>query len=124
MNARSLLPKLDMIQIRACSICADIIVVSETWLSKSILDKDVAIDGYNIYHSDRPRKGSGGCLCNCLDAQVLFSGFAPKHFEILALGFHLFGNQPLTFVCCYWPLLTSPNILPSSVQLLSELHFN
>ncbi len=41
-----------MMRIWIESTGTDLIVVSKTWLSKSILDKDVAIDGYNIYRSD------------------------------------------------------------------------
>ena len=50
-NARSLLSnmKMDMLKIWVESTGADVIVISETWLSKSVLDKDVAIEGFNIF---------------------------------------------------------------------------
>lgn len=50
-------------------------VLSETWLSKSITDNDIHIDGYNVFRTDRPRRGGGvaifvkkqvPCECPCL----------------------------------------------------------
>lgn len=63
-NARSLLPKIDMLQLWAESTGSDLIVVSQTWLSNSTLDKDAAIDGLDIYRSDRPRKGGRVAMLN------------------------------------------------------------
>jgi hypothetical protein len=34
-------------------------VFSETWLSKSVLDNDICINGYNVYRTDRVKKGEG-----------------------------------------------------------------
>lgn len=47
-NARSVVSKVDMIRIWVCLTGADILVVSETWLSKFI---QLAIDGFNIVRS-------------------------------------------------------------------------
>lgn len=102
-NARSLLPKMDMLRIWSESTGADLFIVSETWLSKKILDKDVGIYGFNIYRSDRPRKGGGVAICvkHNLAARVIFSKSAVKQFEILALKIDLSGGQFLTVVGCY-----------------------
>ena len=43
LNVRSLLPKLDLVKIWARSTDTDVLVLSETWLKKSITDKDIAI---------------------------------------------------------------------------------
>ena len=59
LNLRSMIAKMDMLRIWALSPEADVIVISESWLSKSVLDKDVSIDGYNIYRTDRPKRGGG-----------------------------------------------------------------
>lgn len=61
-NAASLLPKLDMVIICADSAGADIIVVSETWMLKSITDKDVAIGGFTIFGADCPKKDGGEAM--------------------------------------------------------------
>ena len=38
---------------------ADIVIISETWLTKSITNKDISILRYNVYRADRPKKGGG-----------------------------------------------------------------
>ena len=104
---------------------ADLIIVSETWLSKKILDKDVGIDGFNIYRSDRPRKGGGVAIYvkQNLAEQVIFSKSAVKQFDILALKIDLSGGQFLTVVGCYRPPSATNDTLSSLMQLLSQLQF-
>ncbi len=51
------LPKMDLARIWAKNTSADIIVISETWLNKMVLDKAIGIDGYTVYRADRPREG-------------------------------------------------------------------
>ena len=51
-----------MIRIWLKSIDADIVVISETWLTKSVNDDDINMDGYNVYRADRAKKG-GGVAC-------------------------------------------------------------
>lgn len=50
-NALSSLPKMDILRVWACSSSADITVVSESQLSNFIVIKDVAVGGFNVYHS-------------------------------------------------------------------------
>lgn len=57
LNIRSLLPKLDFVKIWIQSTDTDILVLSETWLTKSISDNDILIKGYRVFRCDRPRKG-------------------------------------------------------------------
>lgn len=59
LNVRSLVGKIDMVRIWALSTNADVFVLSETWLNKSISDMDVTIGGYNLFRRDRPKKGGG-----------------------------------------------------------------
>lgn len=42
-SVRSLLPKIDLLRTWASSKNADITVVSETWLGKSVRDEDISI---------------------------------------------------------------------------------
>ena len=44
-----------MIRIWAHSTDADVIILCETWLSRSVLNKDIRIDGYNVYRTDQPK---------------------------------------------------------------------
>ncbi len=39
---------------------ADVIIISESWLNKTILDKEISITGYNVFRADRPKRGGGG----------------------------------------------------------------
>ena len=50
---------MDMLRIWVKSTDTDIVVTSETWLTKSIADNDIWIDGYNEYRADRPKKVGG-----------------------------------------------------------------
>ncbi len=59
-NVRNLLPKLDMVNIWARNTNADVIIISESWLNKTILDKEISITGYNVFRADRPKRGGGG----------------------------------------------------------------
>ena len=59
LNVQSLMSKLDMVKVWVRSTDADVVVISETWLTKSVNDKDIGIEGYNVYRSDRPKKGGG-----------------------------------------------------------------
>jgi hypothetical protein len=36
---------------------SDAIVFSESWLSKSVFEKDICISGYNVNHTDRVKVG-------------------------------------------------------------------
>ncbi len=64
LNVCSLLPKLDMVYIWAKNTNADIIVISESWLNKSITDNDISIIGYKVFRADRLKRGGGGSnLC-------------------------------------------------------------
>lgn len=49
LNACSLLPKMDRIKIWASTTKTDILVISETWLKKSISNRDIALEGYNLF---------------------------------------------------------------------------
>lgn len=61
MNVRSLTAKIDYINVWALQTNADIFVFSETWLSDQVSDDEIALDGYNVFRSDRckPTKGGG-----------------------------------------------------------------
>ncbi len=56
-NVRILLPKLDMVHIWARNTNEDVIIISESWLNKTILDKEISITGYNVFRVDRPKRG-------------------------------------------------------------------
>ncbi len=49
-----------MVNIWARNTNADVIIISESWLNKTILDKEISITGYNVFRADRPKRGGGG----------------------------------------------------------------
>jgi len=75
LNIQSMLPKTDSLRIWAKSTNADIIILSETWLSKSVTNKDIVISGHNVFRTDRPRKAGGEAIYvkSKFNANVLLS---------------------------------------------------
>lgn len=61
-NSRSLLPKLDELQVITLRCHPAVIGVTETWLNDSVSDSEVSIPGYQIQRHDRCRTGSGVCV--------------------------------------------------------------
>lgn len=86
LNVCSLSNKMDMVGIWVKSTDADIVVISETWLSKSIADKDINIVGYNVYRTDRPKKGGGVAIYikHKFDACIVLSESICKQLDFLA----------------------------------------
>lgn len=50
---------MDLVKIWVENTNADILVLTETWLNKSITDRNISLEGYNDFCCDRPRKGGG-----------------------------------------------------------------
>jgi len=57
--SRSLLSKIDQLKLWTHSSNPDILVVTESWLKKSVPDSVVDIIGYNVIRQDRSYKGGG-----------------------------------------------------------------
>ena len=82
-NARSLLPKLDLLKAEVVAHNPSVIV--ESWLSENIDDNEISIDNYHITRLDRSRHG-GGVLAyvhNSLTCEILLKG--PNDLELIAL---------------------------------------
>jgi len=100
MNVRSLLPKLDLVRILAENTSADVIVISETWLKKTVSDNAIDIDGYTVYRTDRPNRGGGVAIYvkDSLEVTVLLSESVVKKYELLALNLIVSKTLHLTVV--------------------------
>jgi exonuclease III len=59
LNIRSLLPKVEDIEILLTTSKMDILTISESWLDNSILHHEIAIAGYTAIRKDRNRHGGG-----------------------------------------------------------------
>ena len=69
----SLLPKIDFLRLEAASYHPHIICLTETWLSSSMPDSEIAITGFKVYRLDRNRQGGGVLIyvSNNLQSQLL-----------------------------------------------------
>ena len=53
---RSLLPKMDQLKVLVHSSNPDVLVITETWLRKSVLNTDVNLSGYKLFgKTDLPK---------------------------------------------------------------------
>ncbi|CAB1332353.1 unnamed protein product, partial [Coregonus sp. 'balchen'] len=58
-NTRSLLPKMYQLKVWVHSSIPNVLVITETWLRKSVLNTDVNLSGYNVFQQDISSKGGG-----------------------------------------------------------------
>ena len=114
-NARSLVPKLDIFNTWFLIAKPDVVVVSETWLKPSTPDNVISIAGYNVYRCDRKGRAGGMAIyvSEKLQVTVLQSISIPRQFEFLAVQIVL-GNSPLTIIGCYRP----PSAIKNSIRSL------
>ena len=61
-NARSIVNKLDELQLYIDKETADIIGITETWLNEEISDVELNINDYTIFRHDRLNKTGGGVI--------------------------------------------------------------
>ena len=103
LNVRSLLSKLDFVRIWASSTDADVIVLSETWLKKSISASDISLNGNNVYRADRPNKGGGVAIYvkNTFCVTTLVSKSISKQLKCFALNIEVAKGQQVMVVGCY-----------------------
>lgn len=67
---------------------ADVLVISETWLNNSVLDNAINIEEYNVFRTDRLKRGGGLVIYikNRYEVTLLLSKSISKQFELLAVG--------------------------------------
>lgn len=130
LNVCSLLPKLDFVRIWVESTGADVAIISETWLGKSVPNSEISLDGYNVYRADRPKKKDRGGIAiyvkNTFHVTTLISKSIPSQLEFLALNLEISKRQQLTVVGCYRPPVqkASKEALSSLTKLLSKRNYN
>lgn len=126
LNVRSLLPKMDSLRIWITTTDADVVVISETWLTKSVTDKDIAVEGYNVFRADRLRKGGGVAIYVKLKfhVNVAHSESIPKKLDFLAINVKISNAFCITVVGCYRPPSALNDALQSLTHLLSRLNYS
>ncbi|CAB1352462.1 unnamed protein product, partial [Coregonus sp. 'balchen'] len=90
-NTRSVLPKIDQLKVWVHSSNPDVLVITETWLRKSVLNTDVNLSGYNLFRQDRSSKGGGVAIFTKehLQCSVVSTKFSPWFDRDLAELLHL-----------------------------------
>ena len=101
-NCRSLVNKLSEFQSYVYSSTHDVLVLTETWLSQEIFDKEILPTGFNIYRNNRASSGEGVLIAinNNLPSKLLST---PSGLEILIVEVQC--KITLTFCVVY----NSPN---------------
>ena len=97
----------------------DLLFVTETWLSKDILDSAVGVKGYTILRRDREHTSGGGVMLFFKDHLQVNEIANPPHlnngaddFEVLCVDY-FDGKHPIRFCCFYVP--------PRSSQLKNSI---
>ena len=83
----------------------DCALITETWFTTRHLSQYVAIDGYDVFRRDRPKR-DGGRVCiyvrNNIDASVVTFTDSPTRFEKIWITFSN-GKHEYYAACCYHP---------------------
>ena len=120
-NTRSVLPKMDQLKVWIHSSNPDVLVITETWLRKSVLNTDVDLSSYNLFLQNRSSEGGGVAIFNKehLQCSVVSTKSVPKQFDFLVLRIKLSNNSLLTVAGCYWPPSAPACTLNALCSLLS-----
>ena len=68
-NMRSLAPKIDELDAVVSINHADIICITETWLSSAIFDNVIALPNFNLFRNDR-LSSIGGGVCAYINSNI------------------------------------------------------
>ena len=125
-NARSILNKLDELELYLAEENIDIVGVTETWLHSGIADSEISIRGYNIFRKDRNRtnkKRGGGVafyIKDCIKVSVIEDIIVESFSEYLLCNIE--GNKNKTLIgICYRPPDSSKNNDKGLFELLSKI---
>lgn len=115
-----------MVRIWAISTNAVVLVLSETWLNKSISDKDVSVGGYNLFRIGRPKKGGGVAIYvkKSFLVNVIVSKSISRQFELLDLDLEVSKSLHIMVVGCYRPPSADSSTLSSLREFLTSLNYN
>lgn len=120
-NVRSIIPKLDMLDLWVNDSKPDILVCSETWLKSSDGDDVIAINDYNVFRCDRAKKGGVVCMYVHKDfkATKFFSMSVSKQFELLVINVEIVCNVSVSVVGVYRPPSATHEAVTSIFELLN-----
>ena len=120
-NIRSLCKreKLDHVKLLLSQTDPDVLILTESWLNRTIPDSDIALNEYSIYRTDRVSRGGGVAIYvkARFSITVLKSVSIAKHFDFIALKLDLGKSFSITVIGIYRP----PAAPPDSLNLLTDL---
>ena len=120
LNIRSIVNKLSAFQAHVYLSDFDVVCLSETWLSDSLIDQEILPSNYNIYCNDRPSCGGGVLIAtkDNIPVTAVTPYLSSSHaFEILSIKLNL--RKPIILTCVYIP--PGSNDLPAMSILVSTL---
>ena len=121
-NARSLNNKLSEFAMLTQSLKYDIIVVTESWLTKKITDELLCPEQtYNIYRCDRNSRGGGVCILirkqiSCLRLPQITD---IQNVEYVAIDL-IMNNQMLRFITVYLPPRSDANKCTATSDIITK----
>lgn len=93
LNARSIVNKIDELELLLLSYNAQLVVISETWLSDKISSDEIVPPGYKLYRRDRVSRGGGVAVVAKENIAVTFMDQIPNHeslfLNVKNIGFHI-----------------------------------
>jgi hypothetical protein len=107
-NARSIMNKLDEVELAIRDENLDIVMITETWLLDSILTSEINIDGYTVFRKDRNdvnKTRGGGVIVyvkneyNVLEREDLYEQLFPESIFCLLI----FNGVKTLLGVCYRP---------------------
>lgn len=115
----------------------EFLVITETWLKKSISYPDLNLPGYNLFRQDRSSKGGGVAIFTKehFKCSIALSKSVSKQFDLLVLNMELTNKFTLSVVACYRPpsapactLMTLSSVLAPLIKtefvLLGDLNWD
>lgn len=99
-NARSILPKLDELRLCVSSLKADIVFVTESWLTDDVADDLLSLNSMDIFRCDRIlRRGGGVCVWinSSFLPRVQLTSPSPSSIEFITVRI---SCAAFSIICC------------------------
>jgi exonuclease III len=95
---------MDQLKVWVHSSNPDVLVSTETWFRKSVLNTDVNLSGYKLFWQDRSSKGGGVAIFtkDHLQCSVVSTKSGLKQFDLRVLSIKL-SSSLLSMAGCYRP---------------------
>ena len=101
LNIRSLLKNIEELRMFINEYKADVVTLSETWLDKDILDKEININQYNLERKDRNRNGGGTAIY--IQERLPYQTIEVNDLEIVLCSIRPLRSRPIIIGSVYRP---------------------